>query len=84
MKQINSRPYNQLARYLCASVTAYHLGIGLSYALKKYVPDEVGEFWHAAAEAMSRDAMNATHNNLDEADFIAAAQGARATSPWMN
>ena len=41
--------YKQLARYLCAAVTGYQLGISPATALKR-LPEEVGELWYVSAE----------------------------------
>ena len=50
--------YEQLARYLAASVIAHRHGIGLEYAYKRYCKDinPVAQKWLDLAEALDKDA----------------------------
>lgn len=47
----------RLAEYLCAAWLAAQMGVGLDYALKKYVSPagEIGEYWKFKADQIRRE-----------------------------
>lgn len=40
----------RLARKLCAAFLSENLGIGMDYALKTYVKEDVGQYWYALVD----------------------------------
>lgn len=40
----------ELAKRLAAAFLSCHLGIGLEYTLRQYVPEDPGELWYTIAE----------------------------------
>ena len=60
MPDLDERPYGQLARWLCASVVAYQLGISIHHCLNRYVKGDPGPFWHKLAEEVMDRATIAT------------------------
>lgn len=54
MSESESRPYEILARYIAASVTAYKEGITLNYALKRDADIPLGPAWYDLAEKALR------------------------------
>ncbi len=45
-------PAVELGRRLLAAVISYRLGIGLDYALKKYVPQDINPSWCELGRAL--------------------------------
>lgn len=66
-------PFNDLARYICAGWLAYRMGIGVEYALRRYVPALPGAFWQDFAEKMARSVV-ATDQG-ESHDAFGAGQG---------
>jgi hypothetical protein len=44
---------SELGRRLCAAYISYRMGIGVEYALKKYVSDTPGQFWLSLAKDLN-------------------------------
>jgi len=49
-----THPYNRLGRLIVAALIAYTGGIGVEYALKRYVPEEVDPYWSDLGEQLLR------------------------------
>ena len=47
-------PDVELGRRIIAALLSYHLGIGLEYALKRYVPAEVDPSWSELGRGLLR------------------------------
>jgi hypothetical protein len=55
MKSDNARL--ELGRRLLAALLSYHYGIGLDYALKTYVPEDIHPSWNTLGHALLRGMM---------------------------
>lgn len=53
---MNDEYYIELARRLCAAFISQQRGIGLEYALKRYVPDQIGPYWIGLASVVASSA----------------------------
>ena len=54
----------ELGRRLFAAYLSQHLGIGLQYAYKKYVSEQVGTYWYQLAEMVDKDMLASIDRQL--------------------